>query len=206
LSRLSEHAERFVRRVGMYRNCCRRIEAEFEHKRLRVTDVELVYSSSFLSVSSQWETLLAAVIFEAIVGKKSRKAGNQRYARFSSRQRLLSVLLFPDKDYISLPSLKRAEDLAALFVQEGRPISAVTEPNRTFLGQAVWIRNAIAHESEYAVEKFQRKVPGVIALPKSKRLPGAFLRHEFRLSPSQRRYEIYFAAFQSAASEIAAAW
>ena len=206
MSRLTDRSNQFVRRVILYRNCCRRIEDQFANKILRVTDVELVYSSSFLSVCSQWETLLADVIFEAVMGKKSRKSGNQRYAHFTSRQKLMDILLFPDKDYISIPNLKRAEELARLFIQDGRPISAVSATNRTFLQQATWIRNAIAHESDFAMQKFQAKVPGVAALPRSKRSPGAFLRHEFRVSPAQRRYEIYFAAFQAAAIEISAAW
>ena len=140
------------------------------------------------------------------MGKKSRKSGNQRYAQFTSRQKLMDVLLFPDKDYISIPNLKRAEELAALFIQNGRPLSAVSASNRTYLQQSGWIRNAIAHESDFAMQTFQNKVPGVAALPLSKRSPGAFLRHEFRVSPTQRRYEIYFASFQSAAREVAAAW
>jgi hypothetical protein len=203
---LVDRTDRFVRRVSLYRNCCRRIESEFASHRLRVTDVELVYSSSFLSVASHWETLLGEVIFDTVLGAKSNKPGNQRFAQFQNRQRLLDVLLFPNKDYVSIPNLRQAETLAALFVQGGRPISVVSEPNRTFIQQAVFIRNAIAHESDFAMDKFQTKVPGVTSLPGSKRSPGAFLRHEFRVSPSQRRYEIYFAAFQSAAAEIAAAW
>jgi len=190
----------------MYRNCCRRIEDELSRKHLRVTDAELVYGSSFLAVCSQWESLLGEVIFESVVGAKSRKPGNQRYATFYSRQKFLDVLLFPDKDYVSIPNMKRADALASLFVQDGKPVSVVTEQNRTFLQQAVYIRNAIAHQSSYAIDTFRTKVPGVNALPRSKRSPSAFLRHEFRVSPSQRRYEIYFAAFQSAAHEIAGSW
>lgn len=206
MRRLADHTDRFARRVSIYGNCCRRIESEFASRRLRVTDVELVYSSSFLSVASQWETLLSDVIFEAVIGTKSKKTGNKRFAHFSSRQRFLDVLLFPNKDYLSIPTFKHAESLATLFVQDGRPISVVSESNKTFIQQAVFIRNAIAHESGFAMEKFQTKVPGVTSLPRSKRSPGAFLRHEFRVSPRQRRYEIYFAAYQSAAAEIAAAW
>jgi hypothetical protein len=182
------------------------MEAGFARRRLLVTDVELLYSSSFLSVCSQWESLLKEVILEAVAGRKSAKPGNERFATFRSRRRLEALLLFPDKEFISLSNLKRASSLAALFIRDGRPVSAVSEPNRTFLQQAVLIRNAIAHQSTFALEQFRTKVPGITALPQSKRHPGAFLRHEFRVSPSQRRYELYFAAFQSAAREISAAW
>lgn len=206
MSRLSDHANRFARRVDRYRSCCVRIEREFARRRLLVTDVELVYSSSFLSVCSQWESLLLEILFEAVCGDESLRRENRRYATFLNRRHLEEVLLFPRKDYLSIPNLNRAEELAALFIKQGRPISAVSESNRTLLQQAVRIRNAIAHESSFATKQFQKSVPGVGALPRSKRSPGAFLRHEFRTAPSQRRYELYYAAYQSAANEIASAW
>lgn len=206
MSLLSDQTERFARRVLLYSGCCNRIEAAFSDKRLRVTDVELVYTSSFLAVCSQWESLLGEVIFEAVTGRKSRKSENHRFASFETRGHLEDLLLFPDKDYISIPTFKRAQQLAALFIEDGMPIAAVAEQNRTFLQQAVWIRNAIAHQSAFAMEQFRTKVPGVTALHHSKRSPGAFLRHEFRVSPSQRRVALYFAAFQAAAAQIASAW
>ena len=171
-----------------------------------ITDVELVYCSGFLSICSQWESLLEQVLYEVVCGKASKIPGNRRHATFRTRRDLEKVLLFPEKAYLSIPNLKRAEALAALFVNEGRPISAVTERNQTLLEQAMRIRNAIAHDSSFARKKFREGVPGVRALSPAKRTPGAFLRHEFRQQPSQRRCEVYFAAFRDAATEIARAW
>lgn len=206
MSRLASYANKFVRKVSRFRNCCTRIELQFANGGLRITDVELVYASSFLSVCSQWESFLETMLFEAVCGEKSHKPGNTRLVTFRNRRYLEKVLLFPEKDYISIPSIKHAEELASLFVTKGRPFSAIGDTNRNHIQQAVWIRNAIAHQSSFAVGVFRTKVPGVASLPRSKRSPGAFLRHEFRISPRQRRYELYFAAFQSAANEITQAW
>jgi hypothetical protein len=206
LSQLAKIADRFNRRVLHFKSCCDRIERQFSLGALRVTDVELVYASSFLSVCAQWEALLEEILLEAVCGETSIKKGNTRLATFKHRNHLRSLLLIPGKNYVSIESLRRAEDMAALFVTNGRPFSAVGDDNRTHIQQAVWIRNAIAHQSAFATGVFRDKVPGVGSLPTSKRSPGAFLRHEFRVSPSQRRYELYFAAFQSAAKQIAEAW
>ena len=203
---LAKIADRFNRRVLHFRSCCARIERQFNVGGLLATDVELVYTSSFLSVCAQWEALLEEILLEAVCGEKSRKKGNTKLATFKHRNHFRNLLLFPGKSYISIESLKRAEELAALFVVGGRPFSAVAEANRTHIQQAIWIRNAIAHQSAFAIGIFRERVPGVASLPTSKRVPGAFLRHEFRISPGQRRYELYFAAFQSAAREIARAW
>lgn len=206
MSRLARNTLSFIRRVSRFRNCCLRIEKQFYSGGLRVTDVELVYASSFLSVCCLWESFLEATLFEAVCGEESNKSGNIRLATFKNRKHLSDLLLFPGKDYISIPNLKRAEELASLFVTKGRPFSSIGERYRSLIQQAVLIRNAIAHQSPFSLQEFRHKIPGVAALPRQKRTPGPFLRHQFRISPSQRRYELYFAAFQSAANEIAQSW
>ena len=206
MSRLPDLIAKFNGRVQRYRKCCTTIEEELLQRRLNITNVRLVYCASFLSVCSQWEALLEHILYEAVCGPSSGVTGNYRYVSVRNRSKLQKILLYPNKQYLSLSSVNRAESLTSLFVNDGRPISAVSERNRTLLEQATFIRNAIAHESEFAKQRFRESVPGVIALPPSKRVPGAFLRHVFRQQPVQRRYEIYFGAYQSAAIEIASAW
>ena len=165
-----------------------------------------MYCSGFLSACSQWEALLEEILYEVVCGKASKISGNWRHATFKNRRYLEKILLFPEKGYLSIPNLKRAQELAELFINEGRPISAVSERNRTLIEQATRIRNAIAHDSSFAKRKFREGVPGVNSLPHKKRSPGAFLRHVFRQQPCQRRYELYFTAYREAAIEIANAW
>ena len=208
MSGLSDQADRFIRQVNRLRNCCKRVEQQFRRGGLKITDVELVYSSSFLSVCSLWESLLEMTLFEVVCGEESMQSGNMRLATFKKRRHFEKLLLYPGKDYVSIPSLSKAEEMASLFISGSGPFAAVTQTNRTHIQQASWIRNAIAHQHQgaFAMNAFKRKVPGVLSLPSAKRTPGAFLRHEFRISPSQRRYELYFVAFQSAAKEIGNAW
>ena len=206
MSQLVNISDSFIRRVVRYRKCCTRIEEQYTRHRMLVTDVELVYCSSYLSVCAQWESLLEQIIVETACGERSKKTINRRLASLNNRKILYNILLFPEKDYISIQSIKRAEAIASLFINQGRPISAIEARTRTLIQQAIWIRNAIAHESSHAKTIFREKVPGVASLPRAKRYPGAFLRHEFRQSPKQRRYELYFSAFQQAALNISAAW
>jgi hypothetical protein len=182
------------------------MEVQQHSSRVGVTDVELVYASSFLSICCQWEGLLESSLLEVVVGSPSAKPGRGRLATFRGRRHLRDVLLYPNKDYIGLETLKRAIGLATLFVPNGKPFSEVSEANQTYLHQAVVVRNAIAHQSDFAIKKFRASVPGVASLPTSKRTPGAFLRHEFRQDPTQTRFELYVTAFKSAASEIRGAW
>lgn len=206
MSQLANHTDRFARSVQRFARCCVRMEDEFRRGRLKVTDIEMVYCSCFLNVSSRWETYLEEVLIRAVCGPKSNNSENWRFAWFRTRECLKNILTHRGKPYLGFTTIEEAEKLSSLLVNKGRPISVVSSNNRTLIGQAVQIRNAIAHDSGMAKKNFKEKVPGVSALPNSKRTPGAFLRHEFRQYPSQRRYEIYFVAFQMAAEEISKAW
>lgn len=196
----------FQRHIDRLAGCADRLEMLFDNHKVSVTDVELVYISAFLSACARWESFMEDTIIETSCGRGSRSQTNSRYVNFRSHAALRRLLLYPDKDYISLPSLKNGIALASILVKQGRPLSQISESNQTHIQQAVWIRNAIAHQSDYSLRMFRDKVPGVTSLPQRSRRPGPFLRTVFRSSPTQRRYEIYFTAFKSAANEVMGAW
>lgn len=193
----------YIRRV---QNCCQRVEDQYRHGNLFTTDVELVYTSGFLASVSRWETFLMEALNEAVCGTAPKALGRRRNIMVTNRVRLSKVLLFPDKDYVSLTTVNQADAIFGLFLKDRGPFGAVSDPNRTYIQQAIWIRNAIAHSSEAARGVFQSKVPGVSALPRSRRTPGTFLRHVFRVSPSQRRLDLYCSAMLSAATEMSDGW
>ncbi len=193
----------YVRRL---QRCCVRVEGELTAGRLRVTDVELVYASGFLSLVTKWEAFLEDSLYESVCGDVPKRLQNLRHIDVTSRGHLQRILLHPDKDYVSFTTVRQARELYDLFLKNAGPFGAITESNQTYIQQAIWIRNAIAHSSDAAARAFRMKVPGVSSLPPSRRAPGAFLRHEFRVSPSQRRLDLYCGAFLSAAAEMGSAW
>lgn len=199
-------SESFQRHIDRLAGCVERLEKHLVNREVSVTDAELLYTSAFLSVCARWQSFMEDSIIEASCGRESRSRTNYRHVEFQSRAALRRLLLYPDKDYISLPSLKQGIAMASLLVNQGRPLSQISEPNQTHIQQAVWIRNAIAHQSDHSLRVFREKVPGVSTLPHPRRRPGPFLRTVFRSSPTQRRYEIYFTAFKSAAKEVMKAW
>jgi hypothetical protein len=206
LSRLHDEHARFVRLVDRYSGCCARMEEMVVRNAIRLTDAELLYGSTFLSVCSRWESLLILSLAECVCGSATRAQQRRRLVTVSTREALHNLLLYPGRNYVSLPAYKEALKLGGLFLQDGRPFSAVSESSRTYLEQAAVIRNAIAHESDHAISRFRRSVPGIESLPLNRRRPASYLRHQFRRSPDQRRYELYFAAFKTASAEIVAGW
>lgn len=193
----------YIRRVL---RTCERVEQGLARGSLLVTDVELVYSSGFLSIVTRWEAFLEDSLYESVCGVAPGKLVARRNVIVPSRSRLERILLHPNHEYIQLTTVKQAESLYDLFLKNSGPFGSVSAPNRTYLQQAIYIRNAIAHSSASATIRFRDGVPGVTALPSNRQTPGAFLRHIFRQSPSQRRLELYCAAFLSAAGEMNEGW
>ncbi len=183
-----------------------RIEEQHSKGNVLVTDAELLHCSSMLSVIAQWEALLEDVCYIAICEGSQVKVNPERLISSWEENDARRLLLYPNKKYIGIQSLNEFRDYSRCFIKEGLPFSAVSESNSTRIQQSIYIRNAIAHRSKHSKEIFLSKVPGVSALANSKRTPGALLRHVFRQSPVQRRYEQYFAAYRGAAVEISASW
>ena len=85
LNRVRDHADRFVRAVKRYTRSCERMEKTFSKGLLKITDIELIYSSSFLSVCARWETFLEEVLYDVVCGDESLLPGNRRHVTFKTR-------------------------------------------------------------------------------------------------------------------------
>jgi hypothetical protein len=205
---LSAGVDRFSNHARTLQRCCVRVEEQFDRpgSRLRVSDVELVYTSSFLGIVSRWESFLEDALLETVCGPATRMLKERRLVQIARRQHFREILLHPNLDYLSLPTVKKAHEVYSLYLIDGGPFAEISEQNRTYLQQATWIRNAIAHASDHAREIFKTKVPGVEALPANRRKPGPFLRHQFRQAPEQTRFELYVAALIGAARQMDNSW
>lgn len=203
MNRIVKLNRRFARHVDALTLCCQRSEQAHASGVLRVRDVELVYASSFLSVFVRWENFLIDCIVECACDRTGRRV----LLSPRSRPHMWRLLKYPERDYVSVSSMKDAVERAKLFLhKDGLPFSSISEPNRTRLEHARLTRNAIAHHSESALNSFRAKVSGVEALANNQRFPGQFLRHRFRHTPDQRRWEMFFVVFKASAQEVESGW
>lgn len=203
---LEPGVRRFSAHVRRLQRCCLRVEKQLHSGNLRVSDVELVYTSSFLAMVTRWEAFVEAALYEAVCTPAPKALRIRRHLAIASRSHLQRILLHPDKEYVSLTTVRQARDVYELFLKGAGPFGGISDTNQTYIQQAIWIRNAIAHASAASDRAFKKKVPGVASLPRNRRQPSAFLRHEFRVAPSQRRFDLYCSAFLSAATEMGDDW
>ena len=160
---------------------------------------ELAYLHAYLA----WEVFLEETFVLYMIGKKvPRRAAPQRYALPPSRQHA--------KDWVAEGRDHAKWDPSAVasraqrFFRGGEPYLAVLRGNKNVLDQAKTIRNAIAHESDSAREKFNKVARDSLAGTLPPRLtPGRFLDLTVPASaPPQSFLDFYLEKIEFVASQI----
>ncbi len=205
MSRLDDLAVKFqseIRRLG--RNC-NRAEVLFRRGSIRLRDCELIYEASFIASVADFEQMFEAMLVEMIrMGRGTIKGS---YSLISAKSRIaIRRVVLGGKPYAEFMPIDKAVKRAAVFLSEPVPFAKIGRAETDILSQAMYVRNAIAHGSEYAAEIFRRKVVGVNDLPLNRRRPGAYLRQEFRGGPAQTRHELYLITMHNVSKLLPLLW
>lgn len=175
-----------------------RAEQLFSQGMLLERDLHAVYEGLFLRSVVGFENLLEQVFYTVLTSKVPI---NGWQSRIKGAPVSLKRCLLEDRDYLDWLPIKRTIDRANIYLRSGRPFSLIDDGEKSQLAQVVAIRNAIAHPSESALEKFRRHVIGNTPLPPRERKPATFLRGIAR--PNTRRYEIYVQCLGKVANRFA---
>ena len=176
---------------------------------LTSTEEDLIYESAFLASCGQFEAILKVLLQEFVCGvPSSTPQALHALVRPRSRQ-AFDVVLRQGRPFAECLPYDKLADLAKLYLRDGRPftdIGVVMPAERQLLSEAVLVRNAIAHRSDYAMRQFRTKVPGVDRLPPNRQFPGPHLKKVFRIQPEQQYIEAYFGCFEAMAGTLYRAW
>jgi hypothetical protein len=183
----------------------RRVEVAHDAHELHLVDVYLLYESTFLTAVALFEALLEDVLVEAACGSRGSHVGSYAIATARSRDKF-RTMIYHGRPYIDLMPFDHAVDIARLYLNEARPFGQIPPPDRQYLAEIVWTRNAVAHRSDSASRVFRQKVPGVTALAKAQQRPGPFLRTVYRVNPRQTRNELYLATMARITQDLAGLW
>lgn len=145
-------------------------------RELRQSDLNHLYESTFLEASSRFEVFQEELFFGSVLG---RSQINEAIPLLTFRNRSEAervVLAGERRGFISWSNMDENIRRAEGFLSRGRPFSRLHRRGRDLqtLRTATAVRNAIAHESGAARERFRSLPLG--ALPAMKRTPAGFLR------------------------------
>lgn len=190
-------ALRYQRHVARLDATRRRSEAAFAAGRLRSGDLDIVYSGLFLQLIVAYEAaierfVLGLTVRPGGVASSVKGVGGRLYVK--SYEHALSVAAGGGRrEYADWMGRQRLEDNAALLLKGGLPFSSVPTASWEPIEKARHIRNAIAHPSKSAREKFESQVIGNTPLPKRERKPPGYLRGVIAGPPTQTRWEVFAA-------------
>lgn len=168
-----------------------RVRVEDLHAKslLNSRDLDVVYEGLFLECVTAFETFLETLFFATVMGQLDfpvRRVKSRIEVRSSQ---VLRVIVKGDRQFVDWLPYEHTERRAKMYLRQGRPFSDLTDAQTSLIQRVVWTRNAIAHQSREARQKFDRNVLGSTPLLPRERSPAGFLRSQPR-GPGSTQFQL----------------
>lgn len=195
LSKTSPPAlDKLVLRLQSIERTRKRVESLLAANHIGIRDMDAIYAGLFTNAITGFEAFIEELFINLLVGS-SRYSNSTPRAAFKAHEVARDVILGRDQ-YVEWLPYERTKDRAVIFFRGGRPFSMLPPLLEEKIRHSSIIRNALVHSSRHAKAKFDQKViNNIMSLAPKERTPIGFLRSQFRISPIQRRFEVYTQAF-----------
>lgn len=159
---------------------------------------------AFLRAFLAWEVFVEESFILYLVGQRAPRGRTPTRYAFPSNLDMAAQWVVPEgRSYASWTMPQHVSSRAERFFREGRPFAAVLRGNQNALDEARIIRNAIAHKSMSAREKFEALARNKLGTLPNNLTVGAFLITTIPLStPPISFLESYIARVEIAAAQI----
>jgi hypothetical protein len=166
--RLDEHRRALSAALG-------RLEAAYVGRHVRVADVHLMYEAALLSFHTELEARIEAVVLGLLL-RRLRVGGESIAPRIAVPTKPLALaVLRGDRDFVDWMPLKKTEDRVPRLLRGTWPDGRLDQGDRATLATLSRVRNAVAHRSTEALDRFRSKdLPS--GSPPAHRRPAVFLR------------------------------
>lgn len=185
----NELSKKFSSMVSSFDSTRKKLELAHQKGELTKSDIERVYDGLFVNIVGSFENFLEEVFFGILAGTRSVSKRIKPRASFESEKTARAIILGKQPFLKWLPYNDNTQAIADLYFPKGEPFSSLDQKEKDIIQEAVYVRNAVAHKSPYALKKFKEKVIGTRALPSREKSPSGYLRGNFRTAPPQTRYE-----------------
>jgi hypothetical protein len=194
-----KHLARHFRRLDSTRLKCERL---FSGTSLSRRDIEQVYVGLYLDAIVSFERFIETVFIGYLAGTIIPQS-----SRIAPRVSLRSESTSRDvvqggNSYVDWFPYRLTEKRAEAFFTKGMPFCGLEKAEKKTIEHLFIIRNVIAHKSAHSTKLFEREVIGSLPLSGRERIPAAYLRGTFRISPVQTRYENLVGEMASIAQKL----
>lgn len=170
----------------------KRMDKLYSEGKIYKKDINHVYGAMFIKVLTTFEGFLEE-LFIGLLCERYKLPTRKKCQKviFKDKKITYSIILSGNSYADWLPYDKLMKK-AKIYYHDGKPFSILTAREKGILKKMMAIRNAIAHNSPYSNEKFQKIVlSSITSLPSEYQKPAGFLRYIIRSSPSQSNFEVY---------------
>lgn len=166
----------FSAKLALLEQTRSKVEAIFTQGNLDRQDVEAVYSGLFIDAFTEFEALIEK-LFLGLFDGSLRSASQPAIRLFRVSPNTFSrQVVFDGDNYVDwLPIEEKTILRAKRFLNAGVPFSNLTQTERQALKQAHLLRNALAHKSDAATQRFLSSINQQALLPHEK-TPAGYLR------------------------------
>lgn len=188
----SDPLENLSRKLASTEQARSRIEALYQSKQVTRRDTERLYEGLFIRAITTLEAFIEEQFYLTVLGRsKHARTRVVPKADFPSRT-VLTDIVTRKKAYVSWLPYSETEKMARMFLRGGKPFTDITDSQRNQLSEWMTIRNAIAHSSKSARNKFHANVIGSTPLINYEKTPAGFLRSSYRpgVTPRITRFEV----------------
>lgn len=165
-------------------------------------DINQVYSGLYLEVITSFERFIENLFIGLLSGTHTVNARTVVPLIAFRSKRAVGPIVFRERSYLDWLPYDRTKERAKQFFQSGVPFSCLADPDEQLIQQCMFIRNAIVHNSKYALERFELHVLGNQNLMSWEKKPAGYLRSVLRTSPNQNRYENFIQRIASIATKL----
>ena len=167
-----------------------------------IRDINQVYAGLYLDAVASFERLIEDLFVGLASGRLTVSSVSVvPLVSFTSRRYIYGIIS-GGRSYVDWLPYSRTEDLANRFFQQGMPFTTLSNNEKRQIETLGFIRNAIAHRSDHSKRVFRNRVLGSQNLMSREKTPVGYLRSEFRVSPTQRRYEDFVNSMALMASKL----
>jgi hypothetical protein len=169
-------ADRVAQRARGVDTFVRKLETLASERRLTRTDIERAYTGAFLSFFTFYESAWEDLFFGLLMQRLTHPRAVQPLVEIRSENVARAMVRGRPKGYLDWLPADRTVERAGIYLGSGRPFSEMNNADHTTLKRYIAIRNALAHDSTFALASFRRQVIAGRALPPSERRPAGYLR------------------------------
>ena len=197
-------ARDFAKKLGLLESTRAKVEALFSPGSLARHDVEAVYAGLFIAAFTEFEALIER-LFLGLFDGSLRSVTQPTTKMFAvSPKAFCRAVVFEGKNYADwLPIEEKTIPRAERFLVGGVPFSNLLPAEKQSLKNAHLLRNALAHRSDAATQRFQASITQQALLPHEK-TPAGYLRTKPQGSAGPTQFEIQMNILTAVARKLSA--